>query len=130
MVLIPFRSIYLIPAFLRNSELMHQKRYNSRGFKKLRRGFTLIELVMVILLLAILAAIAIPNFIDFRTDAKNSATSGAIGALRAAIVVATSAIDLKEDPSSAHFPNIRRSSRCRQISFLRHLPAATRYSPR
>ena len=63
------------------------------------KAFTLIELVMVILLLAILAAIAIPNFIDFRTDAKNGATQGALGALRAAMAVATAAIQLREDPT-------------------------------
>lgn len=63
------------------------------------KGFTLIELVMVILLLSILAAIAIPNFIDFRTDAKNAATYGAIGALRSALTIATAAIQLKEDPT-------------------------------
>jgi prepilin-type N-terminal cleavage/methylation domain-containing protein len=63
------------------------------------KGFTLIELVMVILLLAILAAIAIPNFIDFRTDAKNGATYGALGALRSAISIATAAVQLKEDPT-------------------------------
>lgn len=83
---------------------MHHKSYNTRGFRRLRRGFTLIELVMVILLLAILAAIAIPNFIDFRSDAKNSATSGGVGALRAALVVATSAIALKEDPTIGTLP--------------------------
>ncbi len=67
--------------------------------RKTLKGFTLIELVMVILLLAILAAIAIPNFIDFRTEAKNAATHGGLGALRAAIAVATAAIALKEDPA-------------------------------
>ena len=68
-------------------------------FRKTKKGFTLIELVMVILLLAILAGIAIPNFIDFRREAKNSATHGAIGALRSAIAVATASIALKEDPA-------------------------------
>lgn len=64
-----------------------------------RRGFTLIELVMVILLLSILAAIAIPNFIDFRTDAKNASALGAIGAFRSALAIATASIQLKEDPT-------------------------------
>lgn len=60
-------------------------------------GFSLVELVMIILLLSVMAAVAIPNFIDFRTDAKNAATKGALGGMRSAIAVARSAIALKED---------------------------------
>lgn len=73
-----------------------------------KAGFTLIELVMVILLLAILAAIAIPNFIDFRTDAKNAATYGALGALRSAIAIGVASIQVKEDPTipSPKYPTL------------------------
>ncbi len=66
---------------------------------KHRVGFTLVELVMVILLLSILAAVAIPNFIDFRTDAKNASAQGSVGALRSAISISLAAIQLKEDPT-------------------------------
>jgi MSHA pilin protein MshA len=71
-------------------------------------GFTLIELVMVILLLAILSAIAIPNFIDFRTDAKNAATYGALGALRSAVAISMASIQVKEDPTqtSPKYPTL------------------------
>ncbi|MBK6386420.1 MAG: prepilin-type N-terminal cleavage/methylation domain-containing protein [Rhodoferax sp.] len=38
--------------------------------KQVQRGFTLIELVMVIVILGVLAAVAIPKFVDLKSDAR------------------------------------------------------------
>lgn len=51
------------------------------SIRKSQGGFTLIELVIVIVILGILAAVAVPRFVDLSTEAGNAAAEGVAGAI-------------------------------------------------
>ena len=51
----------------------------------LRKGFTLIELMAVVVILAILAGVALPKFFNYAADAKKAACKGALGGVRAGV---------------------------------------------
>jgi MSHA pilin protein MshA len=54
------------------------------NFGRQYKGFTLIELVIVIAILGILAAVAIPKLFNITSDAQTAATAGVAGALASA----------------------------------------------
>jgi len=47
---------------------------------RMQKGFTLIELVMVIVVLGVLGAVALPKYSDLKLDAANAAAQGFAGA--------------------------------------------------
>ncbi len=50
-----------------------------------RKGFTLIELIAVVVILAILAGVALPKYFDYAAQSKASACKGVLGGVRAGI---------------------------------------------
>ncbi len=67
-----------------------QKGSALRPIRPQEAGFTMIELIMVIVILGILAAVALPRFYDLQTDARVAKMQAALGSIKSAAAIAHS----------------------------------------
>ena len=82
---------------------------------KREKGFTLIELIMVIVLLGLLAVVAIPQYTNLQSQAKTAAELGVVGGVRSGIYTKYAA-NLANNVTPAYPASLGGSGNCTSAS--------------
>ena len=93
------------------------------------KGFTLIELIMVIVILGILAAVIVPKFFDFTSQAHAKHREAVYGAMSSAINLYGANALVTGHAEGRHFPSPARLDLDEQGVLLDEIPNGWTYAP-